>query len=80
MSKIEMFALCSSHTLLKHSFETKIGFGFGLASYLKTKSESALRKHHISSNIRGCQSGTWSAGQEMTRGTYTKLHWHDVLG
>ena len=27
----------------------------------------------ISSNIRGCQSGTWSAGQKEIRGTSTKL-------
>ena len=33
--------------LFAHSFETKIGFGFDLASYLKTKPESALRKHPI---------------------------------
>ena len=32
--------------LFEHSsFETKFGFGFGLASYLKTRPESALRKH-----------------------------------
>ena len=30
--------------LFAHSFETRFGFGFGLASYL-TKPESALRKH-----------------------------------
>ena len=28
----------------------------------------------IPSTIRGCQSGTWSAGQENIRGTPTKLH------
>ena len=34
------------HALLfARFFETKIGFGFGLASYLKTKPESALLKH-----------------------------------
>ena len=33
--------------LFAHPFETKIGFDFGLASYLKTKPESALRKHSI---------------------------------
>ena len=27
------------------------------------------------SNIRGCQSGTWSAGQKKIRGTSTKLQW-----
>ena len=31
--------------LFTHSFVTKIGFDFGLSSYLKTKPESALRKH-----------------------------------
>ena len=36
------------HALLfAHSFETKIGFGSGLASYMKTEPESALRKHPI---------------------------------
>ena len=34
------------HALLfAHSFETEIGFGFGLGSYLKTKPELAIRKH-----------------------------------
>ena len=27
----------------------------------------------VPSNTRGCQSGTWSAGQEKIRGTSTKL-------
>ena len=41
------------HALLfAHSFETKIGFGFGLASYLKTKPESALRKRPSGSSIK----------------------------
>ena len=31
--------------LFAHSSETKFGFGFGRASYMKTKLESALRKH-----------------------------------
>ena len=31
--------------LFAHSFETNFGFGFGLASYLKTKPESVVRKH-----------------------------------
>ena len=31
--------------LFAHSFETKMGFVFGLASYLKTKPESDRRKH-----------------------------------
>ena len=33
------------------------------------------RASAIPSNIRGCQSGTWSAGQKEIRGTSTKLHW-----
>ena len=28
-----------------------------------------------SSNTRGCQSGTWSAGQKKIKGTSTKLQW-----
>ena len=32
------------------------------------------RASTIPSNIRGCQSGTWSAGQKEIRGTSTKLH------
>ena len=32
------------------------------------------RASTIPSNIRGCQSGTWSAGQKNIRGTSTKLH------
>ena len=31
------------------------------------------RASTIPSNIRGCQSGTWSAGQKVSRGTSTKL-------
>ena len=31
------------------------------------------RASTIPSNIRGCQSGTWSAGQKKIRGTSTKL-------
>ena len=31
------------------------------------------RASTIPSNIRSCQSGTWSAGQKEIRGTYTKL-------
>ena len=31
------------------------------------------RASTIRSNIRGCQSGTWSAGQKKIRGTSTKL-------
>ena len=31
------------------------------------------RASSILSNIRGCQSGTWSAGQEKVRGTSIKL-------
>ena len=31
------------------------------------------RASTIPSNTRGCQSGTWSAGQEKIRGTSTKL-------
>ena len=31
------------------------------------------RASTVPSNIRGCQSGTWSAGQENIRGTSTKL-------
>ena len=31
------------------------------------------RASTIPSNIRGCQSGTWSAGQKRIRGTSTKL-------
>ena len=31
------------------------------------------RASTIPSNIRGCQSGTWSAGQKNIRGTSTKL-------
>ena len=47
LSKIEKFAL--------RSFETKIGFGIGLPySYLKTKPESALRKHrNVSPGLGG---------------------------
>ena len=33
--------------LFAYYFQTKIGFGFGLASYLKTIPESALRGHPI---------------------------------
>ena len=34
------------HSLLfAHSFEIKVGTDFDLASYLKTKPESAVRKH-----------------------------------
>ena len=33
------------------------------------------RASTIPSNIRGCQSGTWSAGQKEIRGTSTKLQW-----
>ena len=32
------------------------------------------RASTIPSIIRGCQSGTWSAGQKEIRGTSTKLH------
>ena len=35
---------------------------------------STDRASTIPSNIRGCQSGTWSAGQKKIRGTSTKLH------
>ena len=35
--------------------------------------ESTDQASTIPSNIRGCQSGTWSAGQEKIRGTSTKL-------
>ena len=35
-----------------------------------------------SNNVRGCQSGTWSAGQKKIRGTSTKLQreqkWKDT--
>ena len=31
------------------------------------------RASTIPSNIRGCQSGTWSAGQKKIRGTSTQL-------
>ena len=31
------------------------------------------RASTIPSNTRGCQSGTWSAGQKKIRGTSTKL-------
>ena len=31
------------------------------------------RSSTISSNIRGCQSGTWSVGQEKIRGASTKF-------
>ena len=48
LSKTEKFALCS--------FETKIGFGIGLPSYLKTKPKSALRKHRDVSPRLGGQS------------------------
>ena len=33
------------------------------------------RASTIPSNTRGCQSGTWSAGQKKIRGTFTKLQW-----
>ena len=33
------------------------------------------RASTIPSNTRGCQSGTWSAGQKKIRGTSTKLQW-----
>ena len=39
--------------LFAHSFEAKFGFGFGFASCLKTRPESALRKHHISTSTNG---------------------------
>ena len=33
------------------------------------------RASTIPNNTRGCQSGTWSAGQKKIRGTSTKLQW-----
>ena len=40
----------------------------------KTKQEKKKKKK-LPSNIRGCQSGMWSAGQKKIRGTSTKLPW-----
>ena len=62
------FSLCMERT--SHVFPFQMVFFYHVVVVFFTLTDWAST---IPSNIRGCQSGTWSAGQKKIRGTSTKL-------